>query len=68
MEKSIVVLIERIKRHPIYGKYIKRYTKLHVHDDKNNAKFGDTVSILECGPISKKKSWTLLKIIKKAEN
>jgi small subunit ribosomal protein S17 len=63
MEKSIVVGIERQVKHPIYGKYIKRTTKLHVHDESNTAKAGDTVTIRECAPISKKKSWTLVDVV-----
>lgn len=63
MEKSIVVAIERLIKHPIYGKFIKRTTKLHVHDEHNNSKIGDTVIIKECRPISKTKSWILVCII-----
>jgi small subunit ribosomal protein S17 len=63
MEKSIVVAIERQVKHPIYGKFIKRTTKLHVHDENNTALAGDTVTIRECAPISKNKSWTLVDVI-----
>lgn len=55
MDKSIVVMIERRERHPIYGKYVKRSTKLHAHDEANQAKAGDTVSIQESRPLSKKR-------------
>ncbi|CUX96199.1 30S ribosomal protein S17 [Candidatus Gullanella endobia] len=65
MEKSIVVAIERFMKHPIYGKFIKRTTKLHVHDENNNSNIGDIVEISECRPISKTKSWTLVRIIEK---
>lgn len=66
MDKSIVVAIERQVKHPIYGKFIKRTTKLHAHDEENQCKLGDTVSIRECAPISKTKSWTLVEVVVKA--
>ncbi|VFP80398.1 30S ribosomal protein S17 [Candidatus Erwinia haradaeae] len=66
MEKSIVVVIERFVRHPIYGKFIKRTTKLHVHDEHNECEIGDVVSIRECRPLSKTKSWTLVRVVEKA--
>jgi len=67
MEKSIVVLIERRERHPIYGKYMKRSTKLHAHDETNQARHGDMVSIQECRPLSKKKAWTLVEVVEQAK-
>ena len=66
MDKSIVVAIERKVKHPIYGKYIKRTTKLHAHDENNQCAMGDVVSIKECRPLSKTKSWTLVEIVEKA--
>lgn len=66
MDKSITVAIERKVKHPIYGKFIKRTTKLHVHDEANTAAEGDVVSIRECAPISKTKSWTLVEVVTKA--
>lgn len=66
MDKSITVAIERFVKHPIYGKFQKRTTKLHVHDENNQCKEGDVVSIRECRPLSKTKSWTLVEIIEKA--
>ncbi|AIY64473.1 MULTISPECIES: 30S ribosomal protein S17 [Pseudoalteromonas] len=63
MDKSIVVAIERQVKHPIYGKFIKRTTKLHAHDENNTAKVGNTVTIRECAPISKNKSWTLVDVV-----
>ena len=66
MDKSITVLIERKVPHPIYGKYVKRSTKLHAHDEKNECQHGDLVSIEECRPISKSKSWRLVKILERA--
>ncbi len=56
MEKSIVVAIERMVKHPVYGKFIKRTTKLHVHDENNECGIGDKVEIRECRPLSKTKS------------
>ena len=67
MDKSIVVAIERKVKHPIYGKFVKRTTKLHAHDESNQCGIGDTVTIRECAPISKKKSWTLVDVIEKAK-
>ena len=66
MDKSITVAIERKVKHPIYGKYIKRTTKLHVHDEENQCSIGDVVSIKECRPLSKTKSWTLVEVVTKA--
>ncbi|GEK08511.1 30S ribosomal protein S17 [Pseudoalteromonas sp. McH1-7] len=65
MDKSIVVAIERQVKHPIYGKFIKRTTKLHAHDENNTALAGDVVTIRECAPISKKKSWMLVDVIER---
>ena len=66
MEKSITVLIERRVKHPIYGKFMTRSTKLKAHDETNQCVTGDLVSIRECGPISKSKSWTLVSVLEKA--
>jgi len=66
MDKTITVLIERRVKHPIYGKYVKRSTKLHAHDESNQCKIGDTVSIRETRPIAKTKSWTLVEVISRA--
>ena len=67
MDKSIVVATQRLVKHPIYGKYIRRTTKFHVHDKENSCCCGDTVEIKECRPLSKTKSWTLVKIIEKVK-
>ena len=67
MDKSIVVAIERFVKHPIYGKFVKRTTKLHAHDETNQCGTGDTVTIRECAPISKSKNWTLVEIVTKAQ-
>jgi small subunit ribosomal protein S17 len=66
MDKSIVVAIERKVKHPLYGKFMKRTTKLHAHDETNQCQEGDVVSIKECRPLSKTKSWTLVEIVTKA--
>ncbi len=64
MDKTVTVLIERKVRHPLYGKFIKRSTKVHVHDEDNAAKQGDTVVITESRPYSKTKSWALVEVRK----
>ncbi len=66
MNKSATVLIERKVKHPIYGKFVKKSTKLHIHDENNECGIGDTVQISECRPMSKTKSWTLVKVVEKA--
>ena len=65
-DKSIVVQIDYRVKHPKYGKYLKRRTKLGVHDEKNAAGVGDIVQICECRPISKRKSWRLVSVLAKA--
>jgi len=65
MQKSAVVAIERFVKHVIYGKFIKRTTKLHIHDEKNECTIGDLIEIRESRPISKTKSWVLVRIIEK---
>ena len=67
MDKTITVSIERTIKHPVYGKYIKRSTKLHVHDENNECGKGDIVVIEQCRPMSKTKSWRLVKIVEKAQ-
>lgn len=66
MDKSITVMVERKVKHPVYGKYIKRSTKLHAHDANNECNEGDVVMISECRPISKTKTWVLEKIVERA--
>lgn len=66
MDKSVTVLIERQVKHPIYGKFIKRSTKVHAHDEANQCKTGDLVKVVECRPISKTKSWKLVEVIESA--
>ena len=66
MEKSITVVVERKVKHPIYGKFIKRTTKLHAHDETNQCNEGDVVIIRECRPLSKSKNWMLVHVVTKA--
>ncbi len=60
MNKSAVVSVERLVKHPVNGKYIKRSTKYHIHDENNKCNVGDTIKIKQCRPISKTKTWTLV--------
>ena len=63
MDKSIVVLTERRVKHPLYGKFVSKSTKIHAHDEDNKCSIGDVVTIRECRPISKTKSWTLVDVV-----
>lgn len=67
MDKTIVVAIETLVRHPLYGKSIKRTTKFKAHDENNECKIGDRVKIMETRPLSKDKRWRLVEIIEKAK-
>ena len=66
MNKTITVVVERKVPHQVYGKYVRRSTKLHAHDENNECKQGDTVLIEECRPIAKTKAWRLVKVVEKA--
>lgn len=66
MDKTVTVLLERKVKHALYGKYIKRSTKVHAHDEENAAAEGDTVRIEECRPLSKSKSWRVVEIVERA--
>lgn len=66
MNKSITVLVERKVPHPVYGKYVRRSTKLHAHDEKNECRHGDKVMIEECRPLAKTKAWRLVKVVERA--
>jgi small subunit ribosomal protein S17 len=66
MDKTVSVAIERLVKHPVYGKYIRRTTKLMAHDENNDAKAGDRVTISECRPIAKNKSWRVVDVIERA--
>ena len=67
-DKTIAVLIESRVRHPIYKKYIKRSTKVHAHDEKNECDLGDVVKVSESKPFSKTKNWALIEVIEKSVN
>lgn len=62
MDKTITVLIERREKHPVYGKFMTRSSKIHAHDEKNECQIGDLVTISQTRPLSKTKSWALVKI------
>lgn len=66
MDKSIVVMGERKVKHPLYGKFVRKSTKYHAHDANNECKIGDKVMIKECRPLSKTKSWMLVKVLEKS--
>ncbi|WP_295445530.1 30S ribosomal protein S17 [uncultured Thiodictyon sp.] len=66
MDKTVTVLIERRVKHPLYGKFLTRSTKIHAHDEDNACGEGDLVRVEQCRPLSKTKSWRLLEIVEKA--
>jgi len=66
MDKTISVSVERLIKHPTYGKYVRRTTKLLAHDEKNESREGDTVTISPCRPLSRRKSWKLVKVLERA--
>ena len=67
MDKTISVSVERLVKHPVYGKYIRRTSKLLAHDEGNTCAEGDTVSIAECRPVSKHKSWRVVEVLERSE-
>jgi small subunit ribosomal protein S17 len=66
MQKSVTVSVERLVRHPVYGKFIRRTTKVMAHDEEGACREGDTVAIVECRPISKNKSWRVVEVLERA--
>lgn len=66
MDKTVSVAIERLIKHPVYGKFIRRTTKVLAHDANNECKPGDRVAISECRPISKNKAWTVVDVVERA--
>ncbi len=66
MDKTISVEVERLIKHPTYGKYVRRTTKLLAHDENNECREGDTVAISECRPLSRRKAWRLARVIERA--
>ena len=67
MDKTITVNVERKVKHPLYGKFVKKSTKFHAHDEKNECSIGDTVKIMETRPLSATKRWRLVEIVEKAK-
>jgi small subunit ribosomal protein S17 len=67
MDKTITVAVERKVKHPIYGKFVKKTTKFHAHDEKNECTIGDVVKIMETRPLSKTKRWRLVEVVEKAK-
>ena len=66
-DKTITVLVERRVKHPIYGKYVRRSTKLMAHDEQNQCREGDLVTIEECRPLSRRKSWNLVSVVEQTQ-
>lgn len=67
MDKTITVDVERKVKHPLYGKFVKKTTKFHAHDEKNECSIGDTVKIMETRPLSKTKRWRLVEVVEKVK-
>jgi small subunit ribosomal protein S17 len=67
MDKTVTVTVERRVKHPIYGKFVKKTTKFHAHDEKNECTIGDLVRIMETRPLSKTKRWRLVEVLEKAK-
>ncbi len=67
MDKTIVVKVERKVKHPLYGKFLKKTTSFHAHDEKNECSIGDTVKIMESRPMSKTKRWRLVEVVEKVK-
>ena len=65
-DQTCTVAIDRLVRHPLYGKFLRRRTKLAVHDESNQAAMGDTVALTPCRPVSKRKRWRLVSVVKRA--
>ena len=66
MDKTVTVLVERRVKHPLYGKFIRRSTKVHAHDEANECNQGDVVTVEQCRPLSKTKTWRLVKVVERA--
>ena len=67
MDKTVTVAVERKVKHPIYGKFVKKTTKFHAHDEKNECSIGDVVKIMETRPLSKTKRWSLVEVVEKVK-
>ena len=66
MDKTVTVLIERRVKHPVYGKFMRRSTKVHAHDENNECRTGDVVTVEQCRPLSKSKTWRLVQVVERA--
>ena len=66
MDKTVVVAVERLVQHPLYGKRLKRTTKLHAHDEQNDCHQGDLVEVMETRPLSKTKRWRVIRVVERA--
>jgi small subunit ribosomal protein S17 len=66
MDKTITVVIDRRVKHPLYGKFMRRSTKVHAHDESNECRKGDLVRVEQCRPLSKTKSWRLVEVVERA--
>jgi len=66
MDKTVTILVERFVKHPIYGKFVRRSTKVHAHDENNECHTGDVVVVEQCRPLSKSKTWRLVQIVERA--
>ena len=66
MDKTVSVAVERLIKHPMYGKYIRRTTKVLAHDEQNECQVGDTVEIAECRPVSKRKAWRIVNVVERS--
>ena len=66
MDKTVTVLVERRVKHPVYGKFLRRSTKVHAHDDNNECRTGDVVRVEQCRPLSKSKTWRLVQVVERA--
>lgn len=65
MDKTVTVMVERRVKHPIYGKFVRRSTKVHAHDENNECRLGDVVVVEQCRPISKSKKWRFVKLVER---
>lgn len=65
MDKTVTVLVERRVKHPIYGKFVRRSTKIHAHDADNQCQIGDIVTVMQCRPLSKTKTWRFVKLVER---
>ena len=66
MDKTVTVVVERRVKHPIYGKFVRRSTKVHAHDENNECQIGDVVVVEQCRPLSKTKTWRFIKLVERA--